>query len=126
MRLMQTLEGLLEHIKQVESETMVLSREAQAQFNVLIEKAQVTPDDATLEAMQSQDIVSQQLSATVEAIASATACLHECAGIMECRDTAVLMRCEEALEAALETARQKHLAFAGKTHGDDDAGIEFF
>ncbi len=126
MALMQILDDLLEHIKQVESETMALSRDAQLRLTAFIDAAQLVPDDATLEAMQYQDIVSQQLGATVETIESIQASLRECGGEIACCDDTRLGSCEAELAAALARAQEKRLAFGGKMHHDEDAGIEFF
>ena len=126
MALMQILDDLLEHIKQVESETMTLSRDAQLRLTAFIDAAQLQLDDATLEAMQYQDIVSQQLGATVETIESIQASLRECGGEIACRDDAQRESCAAQLAAALALAQEKRLAFGGKMHHGEDAGIEFF
>jgi hypothetical protein len=123
MLFMQTLDDLLGHICQVESETVEQSREAYLRMHAFIEREGLVPDDATLEAMQYQDIVSQQLGATIEAIGSLRECLKE---VCTTAEPSVADRSVERLAATLEQARERHAGFGGKRHHDDDAGIEFF
>ena len=63
-----SLNELLEHIKQVEKDTINISMEAQMKLSAFMEKKNIELDDDAAEALQYQDIVSQQLSATIEAI----------------------------------------------------------
>lgn len=128
MMFLQTLDTLLEHVKKVEAETIDLTKEAQLKFVRMIEKSGIVPDDETLETMQYQDIIAQQLSATIEAIESAQENIrHFLRSLSESdADTAESIdRMELKLTDALEKARERHSAFGGKLHADDD-GIEFF
>lgn len=128
MQFLNTLDGLLEHIKDVETETIHLTRESQMRLVKFIEEKGLKLDDETLEAMQYQDIISQQLSATIEAIESAQQHLKHFKEAMEEDDAIMMQSIQEMhskLNGALERAKEKHSAFGGKLQHDDD-GIEFF
>jgi two-component sensor histidine kinase len=130
MMFIRTLNELLDHIKKVESETMELSKDSQMRITSFIEKHGLTPDDETLEAMQYQDIISQQLSATIEAIESVQQHLNYLDHAMQ-KDDEIAMgsiqKMHDKLTVALDRAQQKHSGFGGKVHhDDDDDGIEFF
>jgi len=128
MQFLNTLDGLLEHIKAVENETIKLTKESQMLMVRFIENNGLKLDDETLEAMQYQDIISQQLSATIEAIESAQQHLKQFnRSINEDDATTVknIQMMHDKLNTALERAKEKHSAFGGKLHHEDD-GIEFF
>lgn len=129
MQFLHTLDGLLEHIKTVESQTIELTKEAQLRMVRFIEKQGLVLDDETLEAMQYQDIIAQQLGATIEAINNAQTHLdYFLRAFSEDDSLAVrsLEKMQEKLTSALERAKEKHLAFGGKIQHQDDDGIEFF
>jgi len=130
MQFLTTLNGLLEHIKTVERETIVLTQEAQLRIVRFIEKNKMQVDDETLEAMQYQDIIAQQLSATIEAIESAQEHMQYFIHAFAHDDQTAAQSIEKMqgkLTNALEKAKEKHSAFSGKVNReDDDDGIEFF
>lgn len=130
MQFLNTLNGLLNHVKTVERETIELTQEAQLRMVRFIDKNGLTLDDETLEAMQYQDIIAQQLSATIEAIESAQEHMHFFMDAFNEDDSIAAQSIEKMdgkLTAALEKAKEKHSAFSGKVHcEDDDNGIEFF
>lgn len=129
MMFLNTLNTLLEHIKAVESETIDLTKEAQLRMVRLIEKNGITPDDETLEAMQYQDIIAQQLGATMEAIESVQAHVQYFLHALNQDDTIAcesMNKMESKLTMALDKAREKRAAFGGKLHHEADNGIEFF
>lgn len=129
MQFLITLDELLEHIKKVEGETIDLTKEAQLRMVRFIEKNKLPLDDETLEAMQYQDIISQQLSATIEAIENVQSHLQSLTKSLREDDTVAMegiKQMHESFNSALERAKVKREAFGGKLqHGDDD-GIEFF
>lgn len=130
MQFLHTLDGLLEHVKTVERETIGLTQEAQLRFVRFLDKNSVTVDDATLEAMQYQDIIAQQLGATIEAIESAQEHIQYFIHAFN-EDDALAAHSIEKMQGrltdALERAKEKHCAFSGKVNcEDDDDGIEFF
>jgi hypothetical protein len=130
MQFLQTLDGLLEHIKTVERETIILTQEAQLRMVRFIEKNKMTVDDETLEAMQYQDIIAQQLSATIEAIESAQEHMQYFIHAFNQDDAIATQSIEKMhgrLTGALDKAKEKHSAYSGKVNReDDDDGIEFF
>jgi len=130
MQFLTTLNGLLEHIKTVERETIVLTQEAQLRIVRFIEKNKMSVDDETLEAMQYQDIIAQQLSATIQAIESAQEHMQYFIHAFTNDDQIAAQSIEKMqskLSSALDKAKEKHSAFSGKVNREDDEdGIEFF
>lgn len=130
MQFLHTLNGLLEHIKTVEHEMIALTAEGQHRMVRFIEKNGLTLDDETLEAMQYQDIIAQQLAATIEAIESAQEHMHYFLKAFSKDDEIAAQSIEKMdtkLTAALSRAKDKHSAFSGRVHRqDDDEGVEFF
>jgi len=129
MQFLHTLDSLLEHIKSVEAETIELTREGQLRIVRFLDKHKLPLDDETMEAMQYQDIIAQQLSATIEAIENAQKHLKFFTRAFGEDDLMAVQSIEKMhirLTSALETAKQKHSAFGGKLQHDDDDGIEFF
>ncbi len=130
MQFLQTLNGLLEHVKTVERETISLTKEAQLRMVRFLDKNGLSVDDETLEAMQYQDIIAQQLSATIEAIESAQEHMQYFIHAFS-QDDAIASQSIEKMQGkltvALERAKERHRAFSGKVHREDDEdGIEFF
>ena len=125
-----SLNELLEHIKQVEQDTITISKEAQLKIAAFIERSGVEIDDEAAEALQYQDIVSQQLSATIEAIDLVQQNLqvfaHNFAEDEKMTDSsAALLR--KKLDGVLETAQAKREAFSGHIKDtSDEHEIEFF
>lgn len=130
MQFLQTLNELLEHVKNVERETISLTQEAQLRMIRFLEKNNLQVDDETLESMQYQDIISQQLSATIEAIENAQEHIHYFVHAFNQDDAIAVQSIEKMhgkLTHALDKAKEKHSAFSGKINStDDDDGIEFF
>jgi len=62
MRFLNTLDGLLEHIKSVENETIDLTREGQLRIVRFLEKHKLVLDDDTMEAAVSRYYCSAALS----------------------------------------------------------------
>lgn len=130
MQFLQTLNELLEHVKGVERETISLTQEAQLRMVRFLEKNKLQVDDETLEAMQYQDIISQQLNATIEAIENAQEHISYFVHAFN-QDDAIAAQSIEKMHSkltnALDKAKEKHSSFSGKMNrADDDDGIEFF
>lgn len=126
----QTLNDLLEHIKQVELDSISLSKEAQMKLANFMEKNGCVLDDDAVEAMQYQDIVSQQLSATIEAIDMVQKNLqiyaHNFVEDEKIADSSIAIL-RKKLDDVLEKARAKKDAFSGHIKSNDDEHeIEFF
>ena len=125
-----SLNDLLEHIKQVEKDTITISQEAQMKLSSFIEKNNIEIDDEAAEALQYQDIVSQQLTATIEAIELVQKNLQMFAHTFKqdeiIADESVL-KLRSKMNVVLEEARAKKDAFSGHIKAKSDENeIEFF
>lgn len=125
-----SLNELLEHIKQVEQDTIAISQAAQMKISVFMEKKGIELDDEAAEALQYQDIVSQQLSATIEAIELVQKNLqmfsHNFKEDEKTADESVI-KLRTKLTMVLEEARAKKERFSGHIKDNSDAyEIEFF
>lgn len=117
---------LFSHIQDVEVDVLRLSNESLMKISNYIEvnKLEISEDIST--ALQYQDIISQQLSATLEAIESAKRVLADY------NSTEILSQekrneLENMLSAIVENAKEKKSRFSGKNaseHSEDE--IEFF
>ncbi len=125
-----SLNELLEHIKQVERDTITISKEAQMKLSSFIERNGIEVDDEAAEALQYQDIVSQQLSATIEAIELVQKNLQMFAHSFKedekiADDSVVKLRAK--MQLVLEEAKAKKEAFSGHVKNkSDEYEIEFF
>ena len=125
-----SLNDLLEHIKQVEKDTITISEEAQMKLSSFIERNNIEIDDEAAEAMQYQDIVSQQLSATIEAIELVQKNLQIFSHTFKqdeiLADESVITLGTE-MDSILEQAKAKKAAFSGHIKDkSDEHEIEFF
>ena len=125
-----SLNNLLEHIKQVEQDTINISKEAQMKLSSFIERNEIQIDDEAAEALQYQDIVSQQLTATIEAIDLVQKNLQMFAHTFRederiADDSVVKLRSK--MDTVLEQAQAKKDAFSGHVKDKtDEHEIEFF
>ncbi len=128
--LFDSLNNLLEHIKEVEQDTINISREAQMKLSSFIERNKIQIDDEAAEALQYQDIVSQQLTATIEAIELVQKNLqmfaHNFKEDEKIADDSI-DKLRNKMESVLAQAKRKKDAFSGriKDHSDEHE-IEFF
>jgi len=125
-----SLNELLEHIKQVEQDTINISKEAQMKLSSFMEKNNMELDDEAAEALQYQDIVSQQLTATIEAIELVQKNLqmfsHNFKHDEEIADESVV-KLRTKMNTVLEQAKAKKDAFSGHVaSASDEHEIEFF
>lgn len=129
MVILKKVNELLEHVKLVESETIDLSRESMLRLNKFMEKNELELDDDAVEAMQYQDIISQQLSATIEAIESIQKNIMKFEHAFK-EDENIVEESLDKLDAkfaqAIEHAREKRDRFSGKILHEEDDSIEFF
>lgn len=129
MASVNTLDRLLGHVIEVETEMIALSGESHRRISEWMQNAGAKVSDDVMEAMQYQDILSQQLSATIEAVESIRAHLSQ---MFDCsvKNSAEVIEVIESIDAklveVLEKAEHKRQAFGGKVHHDVDEGIEFF
>ncbi len=128
--LFDSLNELLEHIKQVEIDTINISKESQLKISSFMERKNIELDDEAAEALQYQDIVSQQLTATIEAIELVQKNLqmfaHNFKEDEKIADASVV-KLRSKMDAVLEDAKAKKEAFSGHIKDDsDEHEIEFF
>lgn len=123
-----TLDPLLKHLIEVESEMITLSAKAHRTIAEWIRATHLEVSDEVLEAMQYQDILSQQLGATIEAIGRLRELSSQNSDTEHQADLITMEKIglmDTKLVEILEKAQQKRAAFSGKSDPDDE-GIEFF
>ncbi len=118
MQTLNSLEQLLAHIKDVQLDVKELSYDSLMKMSRFIERNNLEVDEDVTIALQYQDIITQQLSAIVEAIESTQNCL------VEFKENAT-HEIEERLSNILQEAKEKKDRFSGKSVDADDE-IEFF
>lgn len=123
------INNLLEHIKSVEQDVMDMTKTSYLSMTKAINEAKVVLPDEALETLQYQDIISQQLSATIEAINSVQKSISFFTHASK-EDSDILQKSLDKLsgklDKAIATAQQKRDAFSGKTGHDNIEEIEFF
>ena len=130
MLILNSVDMLLEHIKNVQEDVINLSHDSIIKINGFIEKHTLEPDDEILTAIQYQDIVTQQLNATIEAIESMRSSIEVFSRTYKSDENLAnenIIKLEENLNATFKEAQDKKDRFSGKSalENADDA-IEFF
>jgi len=128
VELFESIKFLLDHIKEVEEDVRDMTKESYLVISKVFAEQKDLPDEA-LETLQYQDIISQQLSATIEAIISVEENINYF--LHSTREDTTMMRNNldrlgKKLEKATEDARNKRDAFKGKVGSDGEDDIEFF
>ena len=131
MIVLNSVDSLLEHIREVQEDIIGLSNESLLKMSSYIEKNKLEIDDDISTALQYQDIITQQLSATIEAIDSMKSSISTFTDAYEHDEELVkdsVSKLEEKLNSTLANAKEKKDRFSGKTAQDDaqDDEIEFF
>lgn len=130
MIILDSIDELLTHIQGVQADVIDLSAESFMKMGSVIEKNGIEIDEDLAAALQYQDIITQQLNATREAIDSMKNSIEvfshaykNDAGFAE----ESLVKLREKLNVTLEDARDKKSRFSGKIAEDNiDDEIEFF
>ena len=122
MIILNSVDELLEHIKDVQLDVISLSNDSLLKMSNFIEKNSLEIDEDISTALQFQDIITQQLSASIEAIESIKNSMQ---AFEVNNDTQIL---QEKLNTILEDAKDKKNRFSGKTveHDASTDEIEFF
>lgn len=128
--LFESIYQLLNHIKAVETDVVSMSKDSYLAMSNAFAQSDVTVPDSVMETMQYQDIISQQLSATVDAIESVQKNIEffvhsskEDSGMIRTN----LVKLNKKLDKAITEAQSKREAFSGKLgHDDESDEIEFF
>ena len=129
MLMLTSIKELLEHIKEVQLDTINLSKESTMMLSKFIEDKNVELDENAATSLQLQDIISQQLSATIEAIENVRKSIEVFESAYESDEKVVsgsMSKLQEKLKNTLEEARLKREAFSGKLGHKDEDEIEFF
>lgn len=129
-KILTSILEILRHIKEVQGDVIGLSKDSMMSVSNFLSEKNIELDESVIEALQHQDIISQQLSATVEAIDSVekniTIYMH---ALKE--DTGMisdgLEKLHSKLSKSLNEAKSKKDSFSGKALNDDAQDeIEFF
>ena len=129
MNMLTSVNELLSHIKEVELDTIQMSQDSMLMISNFMEKNNIELDEEATKALQYQDIISQQLSATIDAIDSVQKSIEifENAYASDekiANDSLEKMRTK--LTKAVSTAKERRDAFSGKLGHEDEDEIEFF
>ncbi len=129
MNMLRSVNELLSHIKEVELDTIQMSKDSIMMLSEFIEKNNIDLDESALQALQYQDIISQQLSATIDAIDSvqnSIAIFENAYASDEKTANDSLDKMCSKLSAAVTIAKEKRDAFSGKLGHSNEEEIEFF
>ncbi len=129
MVFLDSIEQLLAHIKNVEEDTMSLSKDSLLKLSSFLERNSIEIDDDVAQALQYQDIISQQLSASIEAIEAIQKSIHQFKFAYK-EDESIALESMSLLQKKLgnilERAKDNRRAFSGNIDHNSDDEIEFF
>ena len=129
MMMLSAIKELLVHIKDVQKDTIKLSQDSTMMLGQFIEDSKIELDDNAATALQYQDIISQQLTATIEAIDSIEKSISIFENAYQSDEivaTSSLEKLQIKLKKTLEDAKNKRDSFSGKLTHDQEDEIEFF
>ena len=130
MVILDSVDSLLEHIESVQKDVTSLSNESLLKMSSYIERNNLEVDDDISTALQYQDIITQQLSATIEAIESMRNSIKIFTHAFESDENLAqdsMAKLQEKLNSTLADAKDKKSRFSGQTSGDEVSDeIEFF
>ena len=130
MIILNAVDELLQHIKEVQEDVIELSTDSLLKMSSFIEKNSIEIDEELSTALQYQDIITQQLNASIEAINSMKGSIdrfnHAYASDENLANES-MQKLQEKLSITLKEAKDKKSRFSGKTADDDlSETIEFF
>lgn len=126
--MLSSIKELLQHIKEVEQDSIEMSKDSMMVLSTFIEKNNLAVDEDAAKALQYQDIISQQLSATIEAIESVQKSIEIFENAYKSDEQMAqdsIAKLRDKLDGALNSAKDRRSAFSGTTKSDEDS-IEFF
>lgn len=130
MMMLTSIDDLLTHIKDVQEDVISLSNESLMKMSGFIERNNLEIDDDITTSLQYQDIITQQLTATIEVIDSMKKSIELFSHAYKSDESLAeqsLVKLSEKLSVALEDAKDKKSRFSGKaTENNTDNEIEFF
>ncbi|WP_415398005.1 hypothetical protein [Sulfurimonas sp. CS5] len=130
MNILSSIKELLTHIKEVEEDTIKMSQDSMLMLSEFMEKNSIELDDTAMQAVQYQDIISQQLTATIEAIDSVQKSIEIFENAYDSDEKIAsdsIDKLHSKLSKTLQRAKDRRDAFSGKLgHEDETDEIEFF
>jgi len=130
MLILNSVDNLLEHIKDVQEDVISLSHDSLMKMSSFIENNKLEVDDDISTSLQYQDIITQQLNATIEAIDSMRSSIEIFSHAYKSDESLAsesMKKLEEKLNTTLQDAKDKKDRFAGKSASENaDDEIEFF
>ena len=129
MDILSSVNELLTHIKEVEEDTIQMSQDSMIMLGEFIEKNNIELDENAAKSLQYQDIISQQLTATIEAIDSVQQSIKIFENAYKSDEKIAsdsLEKLSSKLTKTLVIAKDRRDAFSGKLGHDDQEEIEFF
>ncbi len=131
MVILNSVDDLLAHIEEVQRDVIGLSNDSLLKMSNYIETNKLEVDDDISTALQYQDIITQQLSATIEAIESMRTSIKRFSHAFENDESLAqdsMKKLQDKLNITLADAKDKKSRFSGKVSQDDAATdeIEFF
>jgi len=127
--MLTSINDLLSHIKEVEADTIKMSQDSMMMLSEFMEKNSIELDDNAARALQYQDIISQQLTATIDAIESVQNSIHVFKSAYQEDEKIVnesLDKLVVKLASATAKAKDRRDAFSGKLGHENEDEIEFF
>ena len=128
--MLDSIDDLLSHIKDVQLDVIELSNESLMKMSSFMENNKLEIDEDISTALQYQDIITQQLNATIEAIDSMKKSIDIFSHAYKSDEGLAnksIAKLQEKLNATLQDAKDKKSRFSGKfadSNADDE--IEFF
>jgi len=130
MLVLKSVDELLNHIKEVQEDVKELSSESLIKMSSYMEKNNLEIDEDISTALQYQDIITQQLNASIEAIESVMVSIERFAHAYKNDEDVVeenMLQLQEKLNAILQEAKDKKNRFSGRVASQSaDDEIEFF
>jgi hypothetical protein len=128
--MLSSIKELLSHIKEVEQDTIQMSQDSMLMLSGFIEKNSIELDDDAMKALQYQDIISQQLSATIDAIDSVQKSIEIFESAYDSDEKIAsesIDKLHSKLAKTLQKAKDRRDAFSGKLGNENETDeIEFF
>ena len=131
MLILKSVDALLEHIQDVQTNIKELSSDSLMKMSAFMEKNNLEIDDDIASSFQYQDIITQQLDASLEAINSMRQSIEIFSHAFKSDEDLAngsLQKLQDKLNAALQEAKDKKERFSGKfaQKSDENDEIEFF
>jgi hypothetical protein len=127
--MLSSISELLTHIKEVEEDIIRMSQDSILALSDFIEKNSIELDENAAKSLQYQDIISQQLRATIDAIDSVQKSIKIFENAYQSDEKIAndsVKKLNAKLSKTLSMAKDRRDAFSGKLGSEDQEEIEFF